>query len=174
MTRIATTSALIAAAALSLTACGGGGSGSVHVAVPVTTGAVTQQCAALSKALPATLMGLAKRGTTPTSANTAAWGDPAVTWRCGTGLPDALNPQSKDYNPSDNANLSGVDSGGICWAVVRSQTDQSVTFSSVDQQAIVELRIPRDYANQQSPVSLLAPAVAKASPLDPDRKFSCS
>jgi hypothetical protein len=173
VTRLAAPFALTAATALLLTACGGSGSGSVSVATPQTTGAVTQQCAALQKALPQTLMGLSRRDTSPSSPNTAAWGDPAVTLRCGAGMPSVLDPHSKDYNPESD-NLSGAEVGGVCWASVHSQADQSYIFSSVDQQAIVEVHVPGAYAGRQAPLSELAGAVAKASPLDADRKFSCA
>ncbi|MEY9873753.1 hypothetical protein ABH931_003242 [Streptacidiphilus sp. MAP12-33] len=173
MTRIAAPLALTAATALLLTACGGGGGGRVPVAAPTTTGAVAQQCVALQKSLPKTLMGQGRRGTTPGSANTAAWGDPAVTLRCGAGMPSVLDPHSRNYNPEGD-NLSGAEIGGVCWASVHNQADNSFTFSSVDQQAIVEVFVPAAYYGKQSPLSELAPAVAKASPLDPDRKFSCA
>jgi hypothetical protein len=173
VTRIAAPFALTAATALLLTACGGGGGGRVPVAAPTTTGAVAQQCAALQKALPQTLMSLTRRDTSPDSANTAAWGDPAVTLRCGAGMPSVLDPHSKDYNPEGD-NLSGAEIGGVCWASVHDQADNSFTFSSVDQQAIVEVHVPGAYYGKQSPLGELAPAVAKASPLDADRKFSCA
>jgi hypothetical protein len=173
VTRIAAPFALTAATALLLTACGGGGSGSVSVAAPTTSGAVTQQCAALQKALPQTLMGLTRRDTSPSSRNTAAWGDPAVTLRCGAAMPSVLDPHSKDYNPEGD-NLSGAEVGGVCWASVHNQADNTFTFSSVDLQAIVEIHVPSAYAGRQAPLSELAGAVAKASPLDADRKFSCA
>ncbi|WP_052443205.1 DUF3515 domain-containing protein [Streptacidiphilus neutrinimicus] len=173
MTRIAAPFALTAATALLLTACGGGGSGSVPVAAPTTTGAVAQQCAALQKALPRTLMGLPRRDTSPSSPNTAAWGDPAVTLRCGAAMPSVLDPHSKEYNPEGD-NISGAQVGAVCWASVHDQGDNSFTFSSVDQQAIVELHVPGAYAGRQAPLSELAGVVAKASPLDADRKFSCA
>ncbi len=145
----------------------------MHLAVPTTTGSVTQQCAALSRTLPATLMGLSKRATTPSSPNTAAWGDPAVTLRCGAGLPGVLDPHSKDYNPEGD-NVSGAEVGGVCWVSVYNQADRSFTFSSANQYAIVEVHVPADYSGKQSPISELAPAVAKASPRDPDRRYNCS
>jgi hypothetical protein len=173
VTRIAPSSALLAAAALLLSACGGSGSGSVPVSAPVTTGVVTQQCAALARTLPGTLMGLTKRDTSPASADTAAWGDPAVTLRCGAGLPGILDPHSKDYDP-EGENVSGAEVGGVCWASVYNQADRSFTFSSVDLQAIVEVNVPAAYTGKQSPMTELAPAVAKASPVDPDNTFNCS
>ncbi|RAG82788.1 DUF3515 domain-containing protein [Streptacidiphilus pinicola] len=172
MSRFAAPFALTAATALLLTACGGGGN-SVSVSAPHTTGAVARQCAALQKALPETLMGLSRRDTSPSSQNTAAWGDPAVTWRCGTGLPGVMDPHSKDYTPFSD-NVTGQAAGGVCWASIYNQSDKSFTFASVDQQAIVQLSIPADYTGKQSPLSVLAPAVAKTSPLDPDRKFQCT
>jgi hypothetical protein len=173
VTRIAAPFALTAATALLLTACGGGGSGSVSVAAPTTTGAVAQQCAALQKTLPHTLMGLTRRDTSPSSPDTAAWGDPPVTLRCGVGMPSVLDPHSKDYNPESD-NLSGEEVGGVCWAAVHNQADNSFTFSSVDLQAIVEIHVPNAYSGRQAPLSELAGAVAKASPLDADHKFSCA
>ena len=173
MTRFAAPFALTAATALLLTACGGGGGSSVSVAAPDTSGAATQQCAALQKALPQQLMGLSRRDTTPSSPNTAAWGDPAVTLRCGAGMPSVLDPHSKDYNPEGD-NLSGAQIGGVCWASVHDQADNSFTFSAVDLQAIVEIHVPSAYSGRQSPLSELAGAVAKASPLDASRRFSCA
>lgn len=172
MTRIAAPFALTAATALLLTACGGGGGGRVPVDAPAITGAIAQQCAALQKALPHTLMGLDRRDTTPGSPNTAAWGDPAVTLRCGTGLPGVMDPHSKDYTPFSD-NVVGQTAGGVCWASIYNQDDKSFTFASVNQQAIVQLFIPAAYTGKQSPLSVLAPAVARTSPLDADRTFEC-
>ncbi|MBF9067337.1 DUF3515 domain-containing protein [Streptacidiphilus fuscans] len=173
MTRFAASSALLAAAALSLTACGGGGGGSVPVSAPRTTGVVAQDCTALSKTLPKTLMGLSRRDTSPASPNTAAWGDPAVTLRCGAGLPGIIDPASKDYDP-EGENVSGALVGSVCWVSVYNQSDRSFTFSAADQQAIVEVDVPSAYAGKQSPLTELSGIVAKASPFDSDKKFNCS
>jgi len=67
-------------AALALPGCAG------SLSIEPAAQATAPQCATLVAALPATVAGLARRGTGDT-AGVAAWGDPAVVLRCGTEPP---------------------------------------------------------------------------------------
>lgn len=156
-------------AALALAAC----SGDTGLADPAPTGRTAQQCAALHAALPAKLMGLSASATTPKSVNTAAWGSPAITLRCGVPTPGVLDPTSHAYDPSygnhDVAELSGV-----CWSIEKlNQQGTSLRFTTVKQQAYVELVFPAHYAGKQAPVNELAGAILKTDPADPAHGFDC-
>ena len=164
--RHALLSATALLAALALAGCSGGDS--VTVAAPATTGSTAKQCAALKAALPATLQGRKLRGTTPESANTAAWGSPAITLRCGVGTAAVLDPHSPAYDL--NADIE--ESGGVCW-VSEQTAGGGFRFTTVRQQATVELSLPAAYAGGQSPVGLLAGAVLKTDPAVKDRPYAC-
>lgn len=140
----------------------------VAVLPPETTGAVAQACSALHGALPASLLGHARRATRPASADTAAWGDPAIVLRCGVSSPPALTPGARSYDPTTAA----MDLGGVCW--VSSQTRTAWVFTTVKQQAYVEVTVPDAYQGGESPLLGLASAIQKHDPVAPDRVFDCS
>ena len=168
-TRSAVLSAVALAAALLLAACSGGGA---HVAAPSPIGAAAKRCAALHAALPATLLGQKARDTSPTSVDTAAWGDPAITLRCGVGMPGVIDPHSPAFDPSSDHHDVELNKG-VCW--VSEQTEgQGFRFTTVKQDTYVEVDVPGAYAGQQSPLGSLAGAVLKTDPTDPTDLFDCS
>ena len=158
-----------AVAALGLLA---GCSGSVQVAAPVTTGAAAAQCKALQPLLPKTLLGKKRRTSTPASANTAAWGDPAITLSCGVPEPGALNPASPEYDPKGDNSIA-VEAAGVCW-LTQPTSGGGFRFTTVKQQTYVELNVPGAYAGQNYPLPDLAAAVQKADPANPALVFDCS
>lgn len=169
--RAAAVAALLAtlSAQLLLSACSGGGS--VPVDPPRTTGRAAAQCAALAKALPAALQGLATRATTPPSTGTAAWGDPAVTLRCGVSRPGVLDPASPEYDPEyQKHDVEEIQ--GVCW-VSEQTADRGFRFTTVKQQTYVELNVPAAYAGRQSPLSALAGPVLGTDPVDSAHPFDC-
>ena len=167
-TRHALLSATALAGALLLAACSGG---SVRVAAPATTGSAAKQCAALRSALPAKLAGLKLRGTTPKSANTAAWGSPAIVLRCGVGIPGVIDPASSTFDP-DYGRHDVEEVKGVCW-VSEPLSGGAFRFTTVKQQAYVELTVPGAYAGQQSPVDGLTGAIDRTDPVDTSRPFAC-
>ncbi|WP_052432488.1 DUF3515 domain-containing protein [Streptacidiphilus carbonis] len=164
-------SALLPAAALLLAGCSSGG-GAVHVAAPTPGGSAAARCGALVAALPKTLMGQSARSVAPAPGSTAAWGDPAVTLRCGVNAPGALDPASSEYDPKlDNHDAQDVN--GVCWLTGTAKGGGYV-FTTIVQQTYVEVTVPGSYAGQQSPLGGLASAVLRTDPADPARaQFNC-
>ena len=164
-------SALLPAAALLLAGCSSG-SGAVRIAAPTPSGSAASQCGALVAQLPGTLLGQRARAVSPATRTTAAWGDPAITLRCGVGTPGALDPSSGDYDP-DLAHHDAQDVNGVCWLIGTTEGG-GYEFTTIVQQTYVEVTVPGSYAGQQSPLGGLASAVLAADPADPARaRFNC-
>jgi hypothetical protein len=165
-TRAAVLSATALAGALLLGACSG--DGSVRVAAPATSGSAAKECAALRAALPATLAGHSSRSTSPKSADTAAWGSPAITLRCGVPMPGVIDPHSSSYDPDADIELNK----GTCW--VTEPTDGGgYRFTTVKQRTYVEVDVPGAYAELQSPLGSLAGAILRTDPTNPTDVFDC-
>jgi hypothetical protein len=146
--------------------------GGVRVAAPAPTGAAARQCAALERALPTTLRGKQRRKVTPAAGTTAAWGNPAITLRCGVGVPGVMDPNAAGYDPL-NQNSSAMDLNGLCW--VSEQTGGGgYRFTTVKQQAYVEVDVPGTYHGQESPLPELTGPVLRTDPADDSRRFDCS
>jgi hypothetical protein len=131
---------------LGLAGCGAGTG--IHLAAPKPTGAVATSCAALITALPDdVVIGGHRRGTDPASPYTAAFGDPAVTVRCGVG--------NVKYDPTSNV----VAVNGVDWLTL-TDNDHERRYLSYQTPFRVEVTIPAKYlpANVLPPISaLLAP-----------------
>ena len=140
------------------------------VAAPKTTGRAAAQCRALHALLPKTLLGQARQSTSPASDNTAAWGNPAITLRCGVSVPGAVNPASSAFDPPST--LSTV-VDGVCWVTVHT-SDGGFQFTAVKQQTHVEVDVPSSYTGQQAPVNALSAQILKADPTDTSLIFDCA
>jgi len=151
-----------------------GCSDAVRVAAPVTTGTAAAQCQALQRRLPQTLMGQKRRSTTPASGNTAAWGDPAITLRCGVAEPAAMTPGSPQYDPQQDQSVA-VESAGVCW-LTQQQSGGGFRFTTVKQQTYVEVDVPGAYAGQNYPLPALAAPLQRTDPLStsPASVFACA
>ena len=148
-----------------------GCSNAVQVAAPTTTGAAAAQCRALQARLPKTLMGGKRRSSTPASADTAAWGNPAVTLRCGVSEPGAMNPASPQYDPTGSQSVADtVD--GVCW-LTQQTGGGGFRFTTVKQQTYVEVDVPGSYAGRAYPLPALASAVLQSDPVNPSTVFDC-
>lgn len=99
--------------------------------MPSLSAADSAACAAVVAKLPPTLGGKTARPTTPTSPLTRAWGDPAITVRCGVGRPSELRVNSSIYE---------VDA--VSWFAVFN--DDRVSYYAVDRRPYVEISVPRD------------------------------
>jgi Protein of unknown function (DUF3515) len=80
--------------------------------------------------LPSAVDGNERRDAMPASLLTAAWGDPAITWRCGVGVPADFNAQSQVLT------INGVGWFGA------SGSEGSTTFTTVGRVARVEVYVP--------------------------------
>ena len=131
----------VAAVALLATSCGR--------AVPVTPAtideAASQRCAELSEALPDELAGQRKIETMPDPSSTAAWGAPALVWRCGVPAPDTLSSDSQL-----------VEINGVDW--YPQVLTGGYRFTSVESEPRLELTIPSAYSDPAEIVAELQPA----------------
>jgi hypothetical protein len=141
------------------------------VAAPTPGGAASAQCAALQAQLPPTLLGHKRRTTTPASPNTAAWGDPAIVLRCGVAEPGAMNPASPQYDPKQTNSVAVV-SNGVCW-LSQQTSGGGFRFTTVKQNAYVEVDVPGAYQGQSWPMPALAGPIQKADPVNPNTVFDC-
>ena len=108
-------------------------------------------CADFMAALPDELVDQSPRDTDPASDLTAAWGQPAITVRCGVPDPAALNPASE---------LTVV--GDVEWFA--EELTEGYAFTTYERVANVEVTVPDDYAPEIGPVSELSPLVAESVP----------
>lgn len=136
---------------LLLSAC----SSQLSVTPPPQPGAdVAAVCASLQHTLPTTVAGQSARETTPTSALTAAWGDPPIVLRCGVPAPAGLTPTSQVTS------VNGVD-----W--YPEQLTAGYRFTATGRTAYVEVTVPSQYASQAGGLTQIGPAVLAADPVTP-------
>lgn len=158
--------AVQAAAALGVVALTGGAvwllfnsGNAVAVAAPAPSSTSARaQCAALTKAVPQLVDDEKRRDTDPASPLTAAWGDPAITLRCGVPEPAILRPGSKSYDPTADEGYFN----GVAWLIEK--TGGGYRFTAVQRAVYVEVDVPNAYSPQTSAVIDLSPAVIKAIP----------
>ena len=108
-------------------------------------------CGDLMAGLPSTLLGEPSRTTEPDSPLTAAWGDPAITVRCGVPDPAALTPTSQ---------LISID--GVDW--LPEPLDDGYRFTSQGRITNVEVTVPDAYSPEADPVTVLSPLVKDSVP----------
>jgi hypothetical protein len=136
---------------------GRGNAVAVAAPVPASSSAATV-CANLTKAAPKTVNDQSRRTTSPASIFTAAWGDPAITLRCGVPKPTMLVPGTKDYNPSADAAYVN----GVAWLVEK--TASGYTFTAYQREVYVEVDVPIAYQGGPGTLVDLGPAVLAAVP----------
>jgi hypothetical protein len=133
--------------------------GPVSVAVPTVTSArAIAECTALTKDAPHTVGGQSRRSTSPASPLTAAWGDPAITLRCGVPEPSVLTPGSPDYDPSADE----LYANGVAWLI--EQTSSGYTFVAAQRALYIEVDVPSAYQPETDAVIDLSATVIKAVP----------
>ena len=103
-------------------------------------------------ALPDELVKQSTRETEPTSELTAAWGQPAITVRCGVPDPAALSPAST---------LTLVDD--VEW--FPEELTEGYVFTTYERVVNVEVTVPDDYSPEVGPVSELSPLISETVPL---------
>ncbi|HEY9472975.1 MAG TPA: DUF3515 domain-containing protein [Mycobacteriales bacterium] len=126
--------------------------GPVELPAPPKTADADRYCPDFVAALPITLDGLHSRPAQSTSPWVGAWGDPAVTFRCGVPRPAGLEQTSP---------LQVVD--GVQWYY--RQDGDSVVFTAVDRPVYVELTVPSRYAG--GPLSEITRALGATLPARP-------
>lgn len=129
---------------------------SVAVAPPSPEASVATACADFIAALPESLETVGeRRDVEPSSALTAAYGDPPVAIRCGVPIPDALIPTSQ---------LVTVD--GIDW--LPEELTEGWLMTTVDREANVEITVPDAQGPAPSVAADLAPTIEATLPTRPD------
>jgi hypothetical protein len=104
--------------------------------------------------LPATVAGQESRDTDPASDLTAAWGDPAITVRCGVPDPAALTPEAQLFTIN-----------GVSW--FPQQLSAGYVFTTYQRKTNVEVTVPDDYAPESGPVTELSDLVKNTIAVDP-------
>ena len=153
MTRcVLATSVLVAG--LGLVGC----SSAARVPAPAPAGAAAAACTALARELPQEVAGRPRRRTQPDSPFTAAWGDPAITVRCGVGLPASYTA---------TAVCTSID--GVDW--LPGADGVSGPYTAVGRAAFVAVDVPAGLDPAQAVVALsdLSPAVGTAVPVSATR-----
>ncbi len=133
-----------------------GCAGAMPVGAPAPTGEAAAACTALTAGLPTELLGLERRATDPESPFTAAWGEPAVTLRCGVAQPGQLTPTS------ELVSVGGPGGPTVDW--LPTELTQGFRFTTTGRVAYVEVDVPRDYAPEVNALIALADPVAAAVP----------
>lgn len=110
--------------------------------------ATVSECARLLHALPPVLDGL--RGSAVTAADTAAWGAPTVTLRCGTTRPTELDPLAM------LTLIAGPRGGAVYWLA----HDSDTTFTVIDRAVYIDVTIPTG----TPPLPTLSDVIAAALP----------
>jgi hypothetical protein len=121
---------------------------------PDPAGAAATACTALARSLPQEVADLPRRRTTPQSPFTAAWGDPAITVRCGVELPASYTV---------GAVCTSID--GVDW--LPGADGVSGPYTAVGRAAFVAVEVPAGYDPARSVVALtdLSPAIGAAVPV---------
>lgn len=155
-------SALVVSLVAVTVAVGGCGSSTGPVAVrpPVPSGQSAQACQRLHAALPHALDGHQQRPTSPDSPFTAAYGDPAITVRCGGGLPPILTPGSPTFDPMTQQDVVN----DVGWVI--ETVPHGHRFTTYQRTANVEVTVPDHYdPNAVNPLVDLAAPVSATVPV---------
>jgi Protein of unknown function (DUF3515) len=121
-----------------------GCSDAVKVAVP--SAGNDPACAALTGALPKTLLKQGRRDTDPKSPALAAWGDPAIVLRCGVAPPGPTTDQCTAVN-------------GIDW--VGQPVKNGYAFTTYGRTPAVQVLVPKQYAPETFALTALSAAVGR-------------
>ncbi|MFL6070828.1 MAG: DUF3515 domain-containing protein [Actinomycetes bacterium] len=105
-----------------------------------------EACSQLMAQLPETVDGQSPRDTDPSSGLTAAYGDPAITVRCGVPDPAALTPAAQLFT------VNNVD-----W--FPEQQPDGYVFTTYRRQTNVEVTVPDDYSPEAEALTALSDVV---------------
>ncbi|SFC99732.1 DUF3515 domain-containing protein [Streptomyces aidingensis] len=154
------------AAALSLLAMAGpaactSSSGLPEPEPPAPEGEAARACRSLYAALPEHIEDQPRRPLSEETEYAAAWGDPSITLRCGTGRPAVLDPAGGEYNPAADA----VVVNDVAW--LAEERPDGYRFTTTERTVWVEVTVARELAPEVSVLVDLAAPVAEHIPLDP-------
>lgn len=131
----------------------------MDVSPPHPGAAARKACHALSAKLPEKVDGQSRVKTDPKSALTAAWGSPAITLRCGVGLPDAYSPTAQLFTVN-----------GVAWLPVPQGANPPTRFYVMGRRAYIELSVPKERSPAANALVDVGHAVKAADPKDPTAK----
>jgi hypothetical protein len=131
----------------------------ITVTAPVPTAEVDAACSKLLAGVPATLDGLARRPVISSSPYIWAWGDPAVTMRCGVERPAGVSAQSTDVWVSSGTGQTATSL--VTWDPVN--TKDTNNFTTVDRAVYIELDVPAK-AYRQPPLAPISDWINSALP----------
>jgi hypothetical protein len=137
----------VLAAAISVTAC----SSAVSMPDPAPTGQSEQVCTAVMADLPVTVLDEQRRKVEP-GRRSAAWGDPAITLRCGVEKPPKLTAASPCYEVN-----------GVGWFA--EEASGGYLFTTIGRPAFIEVGVPSEYAPEANALVDLAATVSRHAPL---------
>lgn len=140
--------AVLTSALVSVLAAGCGVTSAPPVAEPSPSGPVADACRMVMARLPGTVAGLPR---TATGTNTASWGDPAVTMRCGVPRPSGLTSTSR---------CDEVD--GVGW--YSEEFTEAWRFTTIGRSGYLEVTVPAVHSPAADALVDLAPA-ASAMPV---------
>ncbi|WP_051732042.1 DUF3515 domain-containing protein [Kitasatospora phosalacinea] len=131
-------------------------SGEPDVTPPVPSAEAARYCAALDAALPAEVLGHARKDPAPASPYTAAWEtSPRTVLTCGGDRPDFL----------DDSTRKGPCVNEVGWGMAE-DGDGGYRFATGMRMAYVEVHVPKGaYANYADPLAYLADAVRSSVPV---------
>ena len=132
--------------------CLSGCTSTVAVTPPQPGGDADAACSGLAPQLPDQVLDQDVRRTIPDSELTSAWGDPAITLRCGVPVPSALTATSQLIT------VNGVD-----W--FPQELTAGYRFTTTGRVANVEVSVPDDYAPEAEALVDLAQPVSDSVPL---------
>ncbi|NUR10006.1 MAG: DUF3515 domain-containing protein [Nocardioidaceae bacterium] len=131
-------------------------SSTVGIDAPEVSGADARTCRRLVDALPGKVADQPRRTSDDGAGYGAAWGDPPIVLRCGTGRGEGFNAFAK----CQVAN-------GVAWYVPESQIQGrpvDVTMTTVGRSVNVEVDLPEDYFPPAAAMVDLAPAIKRTVP----------
>jgi hypothetical protein len=122
--------------------------------VSAPAGASDPACARLARALPTTAQHQGRVRTSSDSPAVAAWGDPAIIWRCGVTPPGPTTDEC-------------IDVDGVDW--VRHPLSDGSAFTTYGRDPAVQLLVPDAYA----PEPLVLPPFSKVVASVPQGEHRC-
>ncbi|OLE24881.1 MAG: hypothetical protein AUG49_12240 [Catenulispora sp. 13_1_20CM_3_70_7] len=152
----AVTTAAVLACAAGVWGYHAGRTGAVRVDLPASSDpAIQASCTNLIKALPSDVEGGHRRGVVGDDRNVkrraAAWGYPATILRCGVTEPPEITVGGPDYTPLKNRYANMGDSAFVNWLI--QEHEHSVTYTTTDRAAYVEVIVPFDDELQKEAAS---------------------
>ncbi|GAA4345271.1 DUF3515 family protein [Angustibacter luteus] len=125
------------------------------LSVTAPANAADPACAAMAARLPSQVHGQDRVETTSDSPAVAAWGDPAVIWRCGVAPPGPTTDECLDVN-------------GVDW--VAHPLADGTSFTTYGRDPAVQVLVPKHYA----PEPLLLPPLSGVAATLPQGGRRCS